>query len=158
MCLFLIGLLFWMFNFIVSYSCFMDEISSLLSLRGYLLLLKFLLLPVLSLLPLNSLFSVCLLSLFSFYNRFYSNIWTCTHIKEWGTKVVTCSWVRNGGKERSWFFFIWESFCVSFPLDCSSSQKESYHLRLRGWDQKRGHMPLVGSPLYRLTIPVSPVC
>lgn len=114
--------LFWMFHFIASYSCFMDQISSLLSLKDCLAIWSFLLPPALSVFPLSSLFLfVCLVCSLLHY-RFFMNIWIFSHIKKMNEEL------------KFWLVAVWRAgaigrslptvrVCVSFPLDCLISPK-----------------------------------
>lgn len=98
-------LLFRLLHLVASYSCFIDEVSSLLFLKDYLMALQFLL-SALSLASFKFTF-FCLFSWFALlYHRLSWNIWIFIHIEEWGTKMLTGSCVNSGNKARSWFF-IW---------------------------------------------------
>lgn len=160
--------LFWMFHFIASYSCFMDQISSLLSLKDCLAIWNFLLPPALSVFPLSSLFLfVCLVCSLLHY-RFFMNIWIFSHIKknEWGTEVLTGSCVKSRSNREITpycqslrvFSFGLLNFPQRNPPTFSVGTLSQVVRVLRSTERGRDHMPLVGPSLCRLKISVSPIC
>lgn len=80
----------------------------------------------------------CLLALICslLYSRHSSNIWGFIHVKEWGTKVLTGSCVKSGGKAESWFFHVGLVPTVSVyvsVLMCLSTQFPQTNLPTLGW-------------------------